>query len=158
MVFSQIPFRKLDSIMIQPRTAPGQPDIVLNAPSVETRDIVRKRFPDGRVLTFTYMKLTFASMLQRYVVWELVDIDPPLTCSCTPQGAADVVMCDPCRALVCSRHAGCCGRCGRIGCSRCMQGVIVYDTRAVVCNSCADILNSSGLKKTWRSINGLIWG
>jgi hypothetical protein len=128
------------------------------APSRKIRRVVRKTFPNGRVLLWVYRSATGATPEMIYVTGESRTATV-LDCSCTPLSPDDAVCCNACSSIVCSRrHSATCASCGRVFCSACVKGIVIHNHRAIVCKACAEDLTSSRLAKVFKWLKTSVWG
>jgi len=128
------------------------------APSRRIRRVVRKSFPNGRVLLWVYRSATGATPEMVYVTGES-KTTTVLDCTCTPLSPDDAVCCTACFAIVCSRrHSATCASCGRVFCSGCLKGIVIHNSRAIVCKACAEDLTSSRLAKVFKWVKSSVWG
>ena len=147
--------------LANPQPPPGNPNPAIPpiiAPGRVIEHTVRKAFPDGRVLEFSYRQQTCATIHGTYETTELIQ-SPTLDCSCSAADRDDAVACAVCSAIVCARrHAATCMICGRTCCSRCLQGVSPPTGRAIACRPCANDLTASRVRKLARAVKHLVWG
>jgi FYVE zinc finger len=100
-------------------------------PSVgRTIEIVhRYHTPSGQMREVHVQKATIEDPPGVFRTYELVEVIPPLACSCIPHDENDIAECSRCLSVVCaSKHSGTCHACGRVYCTGCLSVLEVPDT------------------------------
>lgn len=77
---------------------------------------------------------------------EIVEVVPPLDCSCIPDQMHDCVECVGCGAVVCaSQHSATCPECGNVHCAACLRIVTVQGQEIRLCEKCGKKLTTHPL-------------
>lgn len=120
--------------------------------------IYEKTLPSGRVVEFVFHLLTLVVNGVRFQTTKLIR-GPALDCSCSPKGVHDVLECNNCHALVCSRrHSATCQRCGVVFGTCCVEAILVDDVPFIACKPCSEKLSAGLLKSTITKLGTFLWG
>jgi len=140
-----------------PFQGPGVPLPVM-APGRVIESVERCHLPSGKVRELRKLSCTMQDANGIFRTEELVEVVPPLDCSCVPHDLHDISECTQCGSVMCaSKHSGTCPSCGNVFCTACLVDTEVTDADGVkknsrVCRDCAREMDTPALVKLFRKI------
>ena len=116
--------------------------------------VERYHFPSGQYRELRKIIVTVQDANGIFDTEEIVEVVPPLDCSCIVENLRDAVECANCIAIVCaSQHSATCPECGNVFCAGCLHVVAVKEHEMRVCEKCGQKLTTHPLirfiKKIW---------
>jgi hypothetical protein len=99
--------------------------------------VERYHFPSGQCRELRKTVVTIPDATGTFRTEEIVEVVPPLDCSCIVEDLHDAVECVSCGAIVCaSKHAATCPECGNVFCAACLKVVSVEEQQLRLCEKC----------------------
>jgi len=123
--------------------APARPAV----PGRIIENVQRYRLPSGKIRKVRTLIRTIMDQNSIYRTRQVIDVEPPLDCSCIPDNPSHIVECTRCGSVVCQRHSSTCMVCGNVFCTGCLKRITVNGISAIVCRDCALDIKSSKLLK-----------
>lgn len=138
-----------------PGAGPGSPFQGIAALGRVIETTMRYHTPSGQVRELRKRVITIQDQQGIFRTDELIEVVPPLVCSCVPEHLSDLAECSRCLSITCaSKHSQTCPLCGRPHCSACLTRLETEEGIIVACVTCAE-----QVKKPLRtSLKKLIWG
>jgi len=117
--------------------------------------VERYLFPSGRCRELRKIAATVQDASGVFQTEEIVEVVPPLDCSCLVKDLRDCVECAGCGAIVCAnKHSATCPECGNVYCAACLAIVSVEERELRLCKPCGEKLTTHPLimlfKNIWR--------
>ena len=133
----------------------GSPFQGVTAPGRVIETTQRYHTPSGQVRELRKRVITLQNAPGIFRTDDLIEVIPPLACSCLPENMNDLAECSRCLSLTCaSKHSQTCPLCGRPHCSACLTKLATEEGTIVVCVTCAD----QAKRPLLTMMKKLIWG